>query len=141
MDFSPEFLIDWSLNVAGYVVAGLLSVAIFSSFNRNKKTAHQTITDKTEETNLSTKPVSLPKNYNTNSKLEFIKLGETASDFSQDSTSKNNTNNLTGVIRRNRSEVLRVAREMLNAGASPEKIKSELPVSETELSLLSLNKN
>lgn len=141
MDFSPEFIIDWSLNVAGYVVAGLLSVMIYSMFNRTKKTADQVVSNNSVEAIPTDKAVASPREFRTNSKLEFIKFGESDSQNQLYSKSDNKSNDVKGIIRRNRPEVLRVAREMLNAGTSPEKIKNELPVSESELSLLRMNKN
>jgi hypothetical protein len=51
-----------------------------------------------------------------------------------------NANYITGTslsnARRNRGEVIRLARQMLNSGTSGEKVKQLLPISEGELSVL-----
>jgi len=141
MDFSQEFIIDWSLNVAGYVVAGLLSVALYSLFNRTKKSASLSAPDRITETLAHDTAMPSPRTFSSNRKIEFVKLGESAPNNTRRNDTESNPENLTGAIRRNRSEVLKIAREMLNAGATHDKIRNELPVSETELSLLSMNKN
>ena len=43
--------------------------------------------------------------------------------------------------RRDRSEIIRIARTMVKAGASDEKIKRLIPISDAELSLLSMSKS
>jgi hypothetical protein len=43
--------------------------------------------------------------------------------------------------RRDRADIIRIAKEMMKAGATAEKIKGVIPISEAELSLLSIGKN
>jgi hypothetical protein len=68
---------------------------------------------------------------------EFINLNSVPVQPGSDIKASHNSN-LTGAagIRRDRLEIIRIAREMINNGASDEKIRNTLPISKGELALL-----
>jgi len=137
MDISQQFLIDMALNIGGYVLAGLVGVVVYSLLHRRRESALAVETAPAE----TLAPEEVPKAPGTteNRRLEFIKLGERSEKVDID-TDPGSSNAVAG-DRRNRSEIIRIARTMLKAGASEEKIKRLIPISDAELSLLSMSKS
>ena len=136
MEFSQDMLIDLSLNVAGYLIAGLLGMTIYSIFRRQE--SKQVLTTNASDMPVEEKtfvPVPIKSNQvtpspATSASKNFIQFGK-----QQDVTAE-----ATPEKRRDRSEILRIALQMISAGATTEKIKQVLPISEAELSLLQLSK-
>ncbi|NOY88188.1 MAG: hypothetical protein GXO93_02205 [FCB group bacterium] len=72
--------------------------------------------------------------------MSFIKLGESASyPLSENKLKTGRRSRNSSSPRYDHLEIIRIARSMLKAGATPEKIKKVLPVSESELVLLKAN--
>lgn len=139
MELSQQFLIDMALNAGGYVLAGALGVVIYSLFNRRKvavaqvtQESQQDMTETAEENEVVENPAR---------RLEFIKLGSTTEPTQ--TTSRPDVAEAAQAVagRRDRADIIRVARTMLKAGATHDKIKRVIPISDAELSLLAMSKS
>ena len=139
MEISQQFLIDMALNVGGYVLAGALGILLFSMFRRRKEVPVPVNSEPTLEETPA--PDGAGTVVGERRRVEFVRLGR--QDIAERSTVK--TTDTTGTAsvgdRRNRTETIRIARTMLKAGASAEKIKRVIPISDAELSLLSMSKS
>src|SRR3989304_2909029 len=110
MGFSSNQLIDIALNVAGSLAAGGLWLVIFSQFRRRRESESVP-----EASNVPARlVVAHPKE--DRKKAEFVNLREAT-----DSPAP-------GAYRRNRAEVVRLAREMLQSGSTAERVKEVLPI-------------
>ncbi len=139
MEVSQQFLIDMALNIGGYVLAGLVSVVIYSLLHRHRQsTAAAEITPAVTP---ERQPVLQPAGERENRRIEFIKLGERPTVAEDNSTPESLPQAGTTGDRRNRTEIIRIARTMLKAGTSDDKIKRLIPISDAELSLLSMSKS
>ena len=123
MDLSNDMLIDLGLNIAGFLVAAGLMLVGRSIFSRSSKPIEATpdiapVTPPIEKTN---------RTLSAREPMDVITFGN------------NNDVKNTGTTeqRRNRAEVIRIAREMIASGTSTDKIRSTLPLSEAELAVLS----
>jgi hypothetical protein len=126
MEFSREIIVDVLLNMAGYVTAGALWLVLWSAFNsRNKSVAQPAVA----------REVGRTPGQAAEKRAEFVSL---KTDATPDTESGERDRLRAEVTRyqRNRSEVIRLAREMLRSGSTQEKVRSLLPISEGELALL-----
>lgn len=139
MEISQQFLIDMALNIGGYVLAGLVSVVVYALLQRKNEppTAAQVAVEDVPEQ----KPRPLTSRDGDNRRIEFIKLGERATAANEIGSPESPPNAAAVGDRRNRAETIRIARTMLKAGASNDKIKRLIPISDAELSLLSMSKS
>lgn len=133
MDVSQEMLIDLALNVLSFLIAGILSVVIYSMFQKNRNK------DKTASVNEPFGKITLPKRdeeiINDKSPAEFIQFK------GFDTNKTRNLNSRDRVARfNNRDKVLQSALEMIKQGISETEIKAALPISSAELAVLGLNK-
>jgi len=142
MDLSKEVLMDLFLNAVGYLAAGGLSLALYALFCGRKKAALDS-----PRPDLSTADQRCGKAGNVageRRRIEFIKFGEQP--YKADAAGTGDVHSkrapaMPAASLRNRIEVIGLARKMINAGASAEKIRAILPISEAELALLSSQKN
>ncbi len=141
MELSQEFLIDMAVNALGYLFAGVISVLLYAMFQKKKSTVEldelvedsAMHTQSTVETNANLKTTS-------NKKVEFITFGNNQQEsIKKQPVIKYDISQEQNNGRMNRKEAINLAKKMLLAGASNEKIKKILPVSESELALLNLN--
>jgi hypothetical protein len=137
MELSQQFLIDMALNAGGYLLAGLLGMVVYAMFRKGRAT---TATSPRHEEAENDRPTRAEAGGESR-KLEFIRLGQ-----GPDKISLAASPGLEGGVdnsarRRDRAETMRVARSMLKAGASHQQIRRVIPVSEAELSLLSMSKS
>lgn len=139
MDFSQQFLIDMAVNMGGYLLAGLVSVVIYSLLHRQRHSAAAAETTPNEVP--GREAASKPSAEKETRRIEFIKLDERPNTDSAGTAQEAEPNAASVGDRRNRAEIIRIARTMLKAGASEEKIKRLIPVSDAELSLLSMSKS
>jgi hypothetical protein len=129
MDGLQDQLIDISLNTLGYLIAGLLGMVIYSIAN-NRRSAGATASQ-------VPKPSPSRAKASAAADVEFLNLRQLQNSSSRDSkaaksaTAPSNTSS-----RRDRTEVIRIAREMVKAGTSTEMIKRTLPISDGELALI-----
>ncbi|MFH2049471.1 MAG: hypothetical protein ABIJ12_08495 [bacterium] len=133
MDISQDMLIDLALNVLSFLVAGMLSVVIYSMFQKDRKK------DKKASMNETFEKITLPRRegeiIDDRSPAEFIQFKGI------DNKNTRNINSRDRVTRfNNRDKVLQSALEMIKQGVSESEIKAALPISSAELAVLGLNK-
>lgn len=140
MEISQQFLIDMALNVGGYLLAGALGIVIYSFFNRRKKVA---VAYENGPVPAAGTPVEPPATGSGEEghRIEFIKLGEKPDQVISTPDPGPAAKAEDVARRRDRADTIRVARTMLKAGAPHEKIKRLIPISDAELSLLSMSKS
>lgn len=127
MPLTQDMLIDLALNVVGYIAAGALSLVIYSMFHRPPRPAAPAGTEH-EPVQSEQRAESYPATVGPKTDAEFVGFGESAGPSTAGGQSL--------TLRRNRAEVLRLARGMLRSGASDAEIKAVLPVSDAELAVL-----
>jgi len=133
MELSTEMWIDVALNATGYLAAGALATVMYSLFRRHPaRSTHPADGHQSVEQPESQQPDGLSS---VADNMQYVEFGSTeGSPASRSITSEPATR------RRNRGEVIRLARQMVEVGTPEEKIRDLLPISEAELSLLSLKK-
>ena len=146
MDISQGMIVDFALNLLGYLAAVLLTLVLYTMVNSRKKkeaSENKQVLPNAEGNSIVKNNFS-PETSN----LSFVQFA------SENKIEKTNVNQVKNVVspvfddrdairakRRDRSETIRVASQMLKAGASQEVIKSMLPVSDEELALLAFARN
>jgi hypothetical protein len=129
MDISTELLTNVALNAIGFLAAGAFCALVYLSFYRPGRAAardhraHPLAA--AEMAGADREPVSR--------KLKYVRLAEDSEERDSDIVPESQGQ---ARYRRNRAEVIRLAREMMKAGEGRERIKDLLPISETELALL-----
>jgi hypothetical protein len=126
MDFSSQLTWEVALEVAGFVAAFALGLAVHALVRRQPQSAAQPRKAKQQES--FSVELSKPR------RMQFIRFGEDAGRVEAQASSA--TPDRSGNVRLDRSEVVRLAREMIKAGTPNERIQRVLPVSEAELALL-----
>ncbi len=135
---TTDFAIDMTINAVCYLIAGVIGVVIYRLFRQGDKTASVApATVHAAERNASQTASPAPS-YSSANRVQFIRFGEGGRQTRSEPTAEPVLSD-SQVNRRNRSEIIRVARGMLKAGATHDNIKKVLPISEAELSLLSMN--
>lgn len=145
MELSPQFLIDFSINLGGYLLAAILGGLLYRLVNRKPAPATAMVTENNHTAasmamvNLEEKPVAAKND----TKMDFISFTKTAPEKTNNAVDeiddlivappKKNAN-------RNRKEIIQLSSKMLNADFSNDRIKELLPVSDGELALISLSK-
>ncbi|MFQ5498870.1 MAG: hypothetical protein ACE5FH_04290 [Candidatus Zixiibacteriota bacterium] len=128
MDFSEAIIIDTAVNAAGFIAAGALSVLIFSLFGPRSHSA------KTRGTDVQTSGSDSGGDHDGRSEsMEYVTLS------TEGGSAGNNGSSLNSDRRRNRADIIRLARQMMQAGQTPAQVKDLLPVSDGELALLTRN--
>ncbi|MEA1981484.1 MAG: hypothetical protein U9N54_10990 [candidate division Zixibacteria bacterium] len=132
MELSQDILIEVGLNALGYIIVSILSIMVYSMFKRQNKTVTNAENKFAMDESNSDKGKIL-KNENVSDNANFISFGTSrnANNIAPEEA-KNNT------ARRDRPQIIRIAREMIKAGANEEKIMSLLPISEAELAILNM---
>ncbi|UCD62821.1 MAG: hypothetical protein JSW34_08625 [Candidatus Zixiibacteriota bacterium] len=132
MDFSQDFMIDLGLNMGGYLLAGVLAVVVYSLFSRRGRVSAAT----KKATAGDGASIKESAEQSEKRRVEFIKLGESAGASRSENKAATADGSDGNGERRDRAAIMRIAGSMLTAGASHDKIRKVLPVSEAELSLL-----
>ncbi len=142
MDLSQDILMEMILNIVSYLAATGLLLTLYSLLRGRKRVASVSTTHNLMTTdNKSGRSESASSEQH---RIEFIRLGEQLDNADNTSTGKarhKNATMTTAASHRNRIEVVRLARKMIEAGASAERIRAVLPISEAELTLLSYQAN
>ena len=142
MDLSQDILMETILNIVSYLAATGLLLTLYSLLRGRKKAASVSTTY-----NLKSTDNKSGRSRNASSeqhRIEFIRLGEQPDNADNTSTGKARPKDAPMTMaasRRNRIEVVRLARKMIEAGAPAERIRAVLPISEAELTLLSYQAN
>ena len=130
MTMTSDMLIDWALNLTGYLAAGALPVVIWSILTHRRRHPRP-VPAASEE--LQAKPAVAPSTRRADPRAcQFVSLAPQAGPETEQSLGDDR-----GPGRQDRSDVIRLARQMLRAGASHQRIQQVLPVSAAELALLS----
>lgn len=145
MDFSSEVLIDFGLNLAGYIIVGLLIYCLLR--RRDWQAFHTAAIDTTVAISQKTNPaINKSPAANIGSDPEFIPL----SGSSQDSPSRSKSNGsgigkinkvlpITSATRQeNRRAIYQEARRLLASGKPRGDLLRQLPLTEGELEMLSV---
>lgn len=128
MGISPEMLSDAALNVVGYLLAGALLTLLYSSVT------HRTGKKSSVATEPTARPVETPAATSAR-RAEFVDLRTvTAADKRPQTSGRTQAEIQTR--QRNRAEVMRLAREMLQSGTPRDNVRTLLPISDGELSML-----
>ena len=133
MEVPYDQLIDIGLNVLGYVVAATLGMVIHSAFRRQRPAA---AVPTPEPQQMPQPAVATAGPAEGTRRLNYVDLRRT------DAVEPNG--DLAGAVsrtagtgtRRDRAEIIRLAREMIRARTPQETIKRTLPISDGELALL-----
>ncbi|HOP05790.1 MAG TPA: hypothetical protein PLF13_00725 [candidate division Zixibacteria bacterium] len=137
MELSSNIILDMALNIAGYLAAGALSLIVYSAFsNRRTETAEAAASP----TLAAAAPGVMPPKP-TEQTGSFVNLSNPKAPETAPTPTRPAVVPTTRMARTDRNDIHRIAREMLKAGASAEKIQRVLPISETELQLLTLKAN
>ena len=129
MDVFNDRIIDIGLNALGYLVAGGLGMLLYSMLpRRSRRVATEAATPAAP---LAPATGSAPKNT-----FEFVDLRQGPVNGQSMSRADSGSGNKGGPGRRDRREIIRLAREMLRAGTADEMVKRTLPISDGELALL-----
>ena len=133
MEISQDVIIDTILNVAGFLATGGLVVMMYSMFRRPKKEPSWA-----DEVNRQSSDASLNKPSDVTEgkrRIEFVRLNHGQEDPGPPPVVSSET------YRRNRVDIIRLARKMVEAGAPAERVKAVLPISDAELALLTSHTN
>lgn len=144
MELSPQFLIDFSINLGGYILAAVLGGLLYRIINGNPKIVPAAVTE-----NVPVKPVTVPesvveeKPVAAKTEMDFISFAQKTP-----ANTKPVKNEIDDIVaappkknpNRNRKEIIQLATKMLNANFTNDRIKELLPVSDGELALISLSK-
>jgi hypothetical protein len=137
MELSQDLIIEVALNAVGYIAAAGLVLTLLSLLRRTRSETEAS--PGSIATAAPDGPVAATDRKPAGaSQLEFVKFSDNSS-AGAEARKAENAEKPDG-SRRDRSEIIRVAREMLKAGATHEKITSILPISQAELALLSAGK-
>jgi hypothetical protein len=136
MEVIDERIIDIGLNALGYIAAGLLWTVVYSALaGRKKRAAIESsaiaATAGKQDAPAAEEPVEGKH------KIEFVSFGRTRKETPAVQTDRTSSPTAEPTDRRrNRAEIIRMARQMIDEGASGEKIKQSLPIGDGELALL-----
>jgi hypothetical protein len=131
MGTSPEQWLDIGLNFAGFLIAGILMILLYSLYSQWKKKPHLTATaNNAAVMNVTGSALSMPAR-----NFEFINLGGNTAIELDESPIK-----LSGDYRvRDRQAILTEARKMLAQKKGASTIKRTLPITEGEFQFVKQN--
>lgn len=135
-DFFNDRLIDTGLNVIGYTAAGLLWMLVYSAFSRRTRRSETAASPSDTVSESHAGQPSPAKSSSPKTRTEFISLDSTEQPSVDSSVPSSSADEVSTADRRNRSDIIRVAREMIKNGVAKEMIKRTLPITDGELSLL-----
>ena len=132
MEISQQFLIDMALNVGGYVLAGALGILLFSMFKKRSTVAVPVKSKPGPDKAASADDAEVV--VEEKRRVEFVRLGRQDAGPTPAVKTADTTGTTSASDRRDRTETIRIARTMLKAGATADKIKRVIPISDAELS-------
>ncbi len=146
MDFSSDVLIDVGLNLAGYLVAALLVYLILKKHPVNNRTARKRPSASGPNTTASAAGASSPVAARPDVEPEFVSLSETKSAAGGNDRPAHGATAPAGADvpvsgewrRQNRRAIYAEARRLLARGDSPSDLMTKLPVTESELDMLTV---
>ena len=130
MDVINDRIIDVGLNVIGYLIAGGLGMLMHSAL-RSRRLRVAAVSEAAAAAESAERRTQAAVESGRN--IEFVSFGTEAPGVAPadaEVTPRPNS------AHRNRREIIRLAREMLQSGTTGEQIRRTLPISQSELSLL-----
>ncbi|MBI5266665.1 MAG: hypothetical protein HY851_05470 [candidate division Zixibacteria bacterium] len=128
MDVRVEQLIDMGLTAAGLLAAGGFCATVFSMFRRRRVTPTSVIAGASGTAAMTAVPTSGRPDG-----IEFISFGSAAPSVAPIPAVEMRRSDQ---LRRNRADIIRQARQMLERGATNRDITQSLAMSEGEVALL-----
>ncbi len=138
MEVSQEQLLSIALNVLGYIAAGLFWMMLYSFFKDRKK-LNMVASSTGKNAGNGERLIPKAPAYKGNTAVEFINLSASSQPDMHNPSAVLSDSDTREQVRRNRAEVIRLAREMLKANHTNENIKHTLPITEGELAMLKDN--
>jgi hypothetical protein len=135
MEVSQNALIELGLSVAGYLAAGALWMVLYSLFTRSA--GERVVEPATEYPARTAVSESIGNAVREKRSLHYVDLRGSAPLKSEPLTEAIDNQRL-DQYRRNRGEVIRLAREMLKDGRSQQQVRDLLPITDGELALLAI---
>ncbi len=152
MEMSQEMLIDFGLNLAGYLVVVILAYVLFRLPHRQRKSSQTAQRDElmpTPPQQTEAKPVAHSSRPSFGPQPDYIELAQMkvqatertkqTTQITAETTKNRTTGRDAGFSRRNnRREIYNQARDLLSKGKSSRELLQQLPITEGELEMLSL---
>lgn len=132
MEISNELLINTAMNAAGFILAGALSVLIYSIATKRHREV-QLINFLPEDTERDSEP---QKTSRSEPRMEFVRFDNRNDEQPVVQRKEATTVSNNGRLQRNRLEVIRQAREMMDSGRATAEIRKILPLSGAELEFM-----
>jgi len=130
MDVINDRIVDIGLNALGYLIAGGLGMLLHTVIQQRRL---RSAAARKEVTAAEGSEFKTAAPGNTGKDIEFVSF---RAETPEVTTMAANATSHTNSPHRNRREIIRLAREMLEAGTAGEKIRKTLPISQSELALL-----
>lgn len=132
MDVINDHIMDIGLNALGYLVAGGLGVLLHSAFmGRRRQVAGVPAPTPDIESGSDD-----PSRSSTRQPFEYVDLRQQRKGKTDAANAGITSRPAAATAHRDRREIIRVARQMLKAGAAGDQIRATLPISQSELALL-----
>jgi len=135
MDISSDFYADMLLTLVGYLAAVGLGAVVYSMrAHGRRQSAAADQPHAIHENNAVAQSAPSPS-------PQFLRLGSASTSVRRHDAAAAKADTTRSADYRDRLDIIRIAREMLKAGADHKRIQQVLPVSEAELALLNLRNN
>jgi len=143
MDFSPEVLIDFGFNLAGYAIAALLIYLVLGRRSRKIKTTGSIAEALALKHRHKDRPIN--NSAERRSPMEFVAFGERPEQAVNDAAetrARIEPENQSRPLSRQESRraIYREARRLLAKGRSGSELLSSLPLTEDEMEMLSFSR-
>ena len=129
MELSIDMLANVALDVLGYLAAGGLAVVLYQLLQKNRKRVVPAPVENTEVVKKS--QYGFSDMTARGKSLQFVDFQENKQNNGSDHEKCRSGN-----LRRNRDDVIRLARQMIASGTPDTRIRELLPITEAELALL-----
>ena len=137
MELSNDLVIELALNVIGYLAAGGLTLVLYSLIQRRQGVVPRS--DSGESGVVSAGGRNVDGSCGPTHGMEIIMFDDrtpASAEPNRPDQAITSPGRQPAGARRDRAEVMRLARKMIQAGASVQRVRSVLPLSEAELALL-----
>ena len=131
MEFSQNTIIDLALNVGGFLAAGALWTVLYALFTRPSSRGRSAQNDVPAEASAASAAIGDAVRQKRSPQFIDLTTGSRASELGKNASAPDQ-------YRRNRSEVIRLARAMLKDGRSQQQVRDLLPITDGELALLAV---
>jgi len=130
-----DYGIDIALNAAGYLIAGALGMLMYSLVYRRRTAVELAASPLTALASEAVNTESAGSHQNEGAP-QFVALRPKDTPASGNRSTAGGSRSADATKRRDRADIMRLAREMIKAGAPHDNIKRTLPISDGELALL-----